>query len=868
MVLGLKDLDLNGRHYLSEFTGAHGADIGLDDLTVTTDGKATASLPISFPDLPDIPGVAQPSELNIEVPDLADFSNVSIHGGDVFETARSILSGDFDLSAMIGGWEGAFDLLTDAMNGQLFGLPLPLVGDALKDEARFLSDIKQSVVDNLQSSSDHAAADVQSALYDVLGPGGLNLLVDETSPAGDDIPDGQVTIHDVVSTVDPSGTGHYFRIHLGQAPQVLNVPIDFDLGVPGLALDVDAPVKVALGYDFVFGVGVNLDDGFYIDTSDPSELEVLLDVTVPGLNAEGQLGFLRVHVDDRPTARAVVGKEGLVKSQFVLIGNEVDPQLEGVAISFVNDSSLAPGEESVTYDSSASSLVFSINSQFTTAADLVEVVNTDSVVSTYFTASLPFGGSGAGRIDPNVTATTVADLPSRFTGSFSANLTDPNHDGKLTLGEIFRVESFSDVLDIQAHAVADVDLHVLADFGPLANFPSIRTNISLDWQYSLEDGASDPLVRFTDVEMNLGEFFSSFASGALGEVRDTLEPIEPIINQLRGPVPVLGDLLGQEITYLDLARLYGGKAAGAANFIDSVATIIDIINSIPDLGADQWISFGDADFDLTTGEVQPQLNTLPTKDQVLAATSDLAGFNADLYFRSESEADANNMVLSYPILSDPARIFALLSGDDVDLFTLELPTFQYAVTLSQYFPLPPLPALGVEVTGRLGATIDLAFGYDTFGIHNFLDSGRIEDVFNGFFAFDHENADGTGDDINEVVFDASVTAGVGVNIGIAKAIVGGGIFGNIDFDLHDNNQDGRVRAVELLDNFLLGGIHIFDVSGSIDAELFAKAEFGIGPLKASVDYQITPPIRLLSFNIPRPTGRLCRWPRKRARPWS
>ena len=107
------------------------------------------------------------------------------------------------------------------------------------------------------------------------------------------------------------------------------------------------------------------------------------------------------------------------------------------------------------------------------------------------------------------------------------------------------------------------------------------------------------------------------------------------------------------------------------------------------------------------------MNLRPTKEQVFEATKQLAGFDADLYFRAEDERDANGMVLSYPIFSDPSRVFAILSGDDADLFTLELPTFEYAVTLNQFFPLPPLPILGVEVTGRIGATIDLAFGYDT-----------------------------------------------------------------------------------------------------------------------------------------------------------
>ncbi len=54
-------------------------------------------------------------------------------------------SGIRGLSAMVGGWEGAFDILINAMNGEVFGITLPIVGDKLKEEARFLEDMKSKV---------------------------------------------------------------------------------------------------------------------------------------------------------------------------------------------------------------------------------------------------------------------------------------------------------------------------------------------------------------------------------------------------------------------------------------------------------------------------------------------------------------------------------------------------------------------------------------------------------------------------------------------------------------------------------------------------------------------------------------------------
>src|SRR4029453_2116142 len=53
-------------------------------------------------------------------------------------------------------------------------------------------------------------------------------------------------------------------------------------------------------------------DGFYFDTRPFNELKINADVTTPGLNALGELGFLKVRVQDN------VGKTGL-HGQFTLV---------------------------------------------------------------------------------------------------------------------------------------------------------------------------------------------------------------------------------------------------------------------------------------------------------------------------------------------------------------------------------------------------------------------------------------------------------------------------------------------------------------------------------------------------------------------
>ena len=54
----------------------------------------------------------------------------------------------------------------------------------------------------------------------------------------------------------------------------VETPIDLDLGLDGLGLDVDANLKLAVGFRFDVGFGVSADDGFYLHTGKPGSATV------------------------------------------------------------------------------------------------------------------------------------------------------------------------------------------------------------------------------------------------------------------------------------------------------------------------------------------------------------------------------------------------------------------------------------------------------------------------------------------------------------------------------------------------------------------------------------------------------------------
>ena len=161
--------------------------------------------------------------------------------------------------------------------------------------------------------------------------------------------------------------------------------------------------------------------------------------------------------------------------------------------------------------------------------------------------------------------------------------------------------------------------------------------------------------------------------------------------------------------------------------------------------------------------------------------------------------------------------------------------------------------------------IDFAFGYDTKGLRDFADSDFRNPLLlaNGLYVDDDPTPGDPSDgpDPPELTFDGGLWAAAELNLGIARGGVGGGIFIGVDFNLFDNDGDGKVRLDELATNFLnqlradneleklLAPLAIFDVTGEVTAELFAFLKIDFGFFELDKKFNITPPVTLLDFNV-------------------
>ena len=70
--------------------------------------------------------------------------------------------------------------------------------------------------------------------------------------------------NDIGVALSGNGSQILFTTKLHQAPKTLDVPLGFDVGLPGLGLNVDGNVQAKLGFDFKLSFGLNKTDGFFL----------------------------------------------------------------------------------------------------------------------------------------------------------------------------------------------------------------------------------------------------------------------------------------------------------------------------------------------------------------------------------------------------------------------------------------------------------------------------------------------------------------------------------------------------------------------------------------------------------------------------
>lgn len=388
---------------------------------------------------------------------------------------------------------------------------------------------------------------------------------------------------------------------------------------------------------------------------------------------------------------------------------------------------------------------------------------------------------------------------------------------------------------------ADINLETITSFGGSASFPSLSSDINIDWGFSNTSAdlgsftsfGDEPTAAFNNVKLDAGSFFNNFTRPILTKIQEITRPIQPIVDVLTRELPgfsefsYVRDALDQnsdgKVTLLDLVETISPDSN--LDFIQAIAEVADLVNKVPTDASSLAINLGG--FDLGNTDVRSVSNLTKLVPNITEIASDI---NSQLQAKgaSSSTIDFVNSLsdspageLKFPILTDPSTGFKLLLGQTADLFTYDMPALKFGFDYEQFFSI--IGPLGVQLRGEIGANIDLAFGYDTFGLQQFATSNNpnSKDIFNGFFISDRIKANGTGADVAEVVLNATIAAGAVIDLLLAKGGVEGGIQADVSFNLNDTDGNGKVRVNEILNLINKDPRCLFDTSGKLTAFLAA-----------------------------------------------
>lgn len=256
--------------------------------------------------------------VRIVTPDFASlFSSLNVC--DLITNAPLLLDG---LDALLG-------TIQEALSSSVFSHKLPLVGDKLGDAADFIADFREGLLEDLRNKlaqNGDPIALAQQAIFNALGAPGLNILVDPVTLA-------PLTEYSQVHITCGEGGGGGglgdiqvdFDLRLKKTLGVVDGnahPIDFDLGIDALGLEVEGAVQVEIGFDFQLHFVISTSEGFYFLTNEDIVFDVagvppaqdprgdlLIDftVTIPEFSAEGNLLFLEVQVSDESDGQDAKG---------------------------------------------------------------------------------------------------------------------------------------------------------------------------------------------------------------------------------------------------------------------------------------------------------------------------------------------------------------------------------------------------------------------------------------------------------------------------------------------------------------------------------------------------------------------------------
>jgi Ca2+-binding RTX toxin-like protein len=433
-----------------------------------------------------------------------------------------------------------------------------------------------------------------------------------------------------------------------------------------------------------------------------------------------------------------------------------------------------------------------------------------------------------------------AALPTAHTANFNILLKEPGGDGKLRVAEL---QPRPDLLDATVSGSTRTALKLVSEMPNSALFPRVGTDLTILWDFNNavvdpEDDnssfGSQPVLTLNNNRVLLDSFLNHFASGVLGKIREVTEPVQPVIDVLGTPVPLLSDLGSSDVTLLDIFGL-SQETQDAVNSLSRISSLANFAQGLSATGMS--LDMGDWSFAPNDPRVDEpdDLTGFPTRPPSSTKPAPLQSFLTEV-----NKIDG----LDFPLLTDGRLVVDMLLGRNASLFTYRSGKIEIQEEFSQYFPV--LGPVGITLGGEIGFNAEFGFGYDTQGMFDFHASGGSDLglLANGFYAM---SLDEEGNPLTGVELTGAFTAGVEINLIVAAAGVEGQIGATLGIYLDDQlgDEDGRIRADDFAGNPV---DEWFYASGRLWAGVNAYLRIGVPPV-FGIEYVFeSPEITLLSFD--------------------
>lgn len=571
--------------------------------------------------------------------------------------------------------------------------------------------------------------------------------------------------------------------------------IDFDFGIPGLNIEVEEGSEILLELNYTVNIGFGFDLDGFFLLNDTDEAEVAIDFLVDAGTFSGSMSVLNLL---GLSAKAVTTDEN------------------GVIIS-----------DATTDGGTARLNAFLVADLFGESGNEIE---------RDFSNVSPVDGEGNVLTYERIVYLDALDFGELVAFDFGAEI-------DVNIGVVGNVlDPFSgDALTIGGNEI----------------IPNVAAELVLKGAYTVVDGLTVDALGIHNVRVDASQLYDALIRPIVDPIMAIVGPLLEVIDVIfQDPIGLVKDLAVDLIAvWFPIIKL-GDNVAEIAN------SIAQFVVDLADAGG--MVHFGSFDFTshadgLVSGETSAADIDLSSLDRTGLITDDGSGG-----FGTFGDA-GDGFSVDIPLIQDPFAALSLLLGDfsGVDLararytwFNIDAEALDISEQLIDSLDVSDaikdalrLLERGVGIRNEIDGTGVTQFevGYDMSGIENFLNSYDPFRLFDGVFI---EASSGS-------LVDIDMTIEIFASALIAT--IGGGGNVDIEFNITDPNDDGKVRISELLDAILYmvkqGAITphqqiAYLLEGKIEFDLFVEATFlGI----SSTLYELAIPAIELELYDPEPS---------------